>query len=215
MIDDEVRYKKMMLPYVRLMDHVEDFSLVMKRVDEILEHSDLPIVEVGTRAGGSALCFMDLVHRREKKNWVYTIDPYGAISWSSKEGVTLEKSSYVNRYYQQAMVEISTMAFMNELNHHHFKCTSKEFVEWVYPNFRQYDNEKNCVLTNFCFVYLDGDHGFETVSMELDFFLPRITKGGCVIVDDTQHTIEQLDEYCENRYKVTHMNKRSMVENYD
>lgn len=206
---EELKFFKMTYDHRPFMDHYEDFHLVLQRADKTLENCSDPIIEVGTRAGGSARCFLEIIKRRKQNNWVYTIDPYGAIPWSPQEGVVLEQSGYVNEFYRQAMFEISKMAYQEKLNHYHFRCTSKEFIDWVYPNFTQYDDFKSSKLSNFSFTYIDGDNRWETVKMELDFFLPR---SKCVVVDDTQHALEKFDEYCEGRYKLTHMNKRSMVE---
>ncbi len=43
-------------------------------------------------------------------------------------------------------------------------------------------------LNNFSFVYLDGSHESEDVNAELDYFLPRIARGGYLVIDNENWT---------------------------
>jgi len=70
-------------------------------------------------------------------------------------------------------------------NHICFIGKSEDFIT-------QYDGDDPAV------VFIDGEHKYETVKMEVDFFLPRLADGGVMFMHDTFPQEERLletDEY--------------------
>lgn len=66
-------------------------------------------------------------------------------------------------------------------NHICFIGRSEDFI-------KQYDGEDPAV------VFIDGEHKYETVKMEVDFFLPRLREGGVIFMHDTFPQEERLLE---------------------
>ena len=66
--------------YKGLTDHPEGLEIVLDLLNRSLT-SDFPVVEVGTYRGGSAMCFLNVISRNKRQNWLYTIDPYGSLPY--------------------------------------------------------------------------------------------------------------------------------------
>lgn len=182
------------------MDHAGNFGTILEMLEKVLmsPNETYPIIEVGTREGGSTLCFLEMLNLHNKKNWLYTIDPYGAIPYSG--GEEYHDSPYNNQKYRIAMKNISHFALENNLNHHHFKCTSEDFANFIYPNFKQYENTQANKLSKFSFVFLDGNHHPDVVLFELKFFLPLLSDKGCVVIDDTFQRKRVFDVFIGEQY---------------
>ena len=179
-----MNYVELVEKYKSLLDHPEGFDEILKRFSDILENSkcDSPIIEIGTNKGGSALCFLEVLKHHNRTNWFYTVDPYGSIPYHNGGFVTQE-FVYPNSLYRNSMKEISLFCCYNELNHHHFKTKSEEFINNIYPNFVQYDIiEKK--FDKFLFVFLDGSHDVDVVIKEVMFFCDKLEPNGMIIVDD-------------------------------
>lgn len=178
-----------------LMDHAQGFEIALEILDKVLDNPEetFPIIEVGVNYGGSSLCFLDLLQQKNKRNWLYTVDPYGAIPYS--DGKEYHDSVYNDDRYMLAMKEIYDFVFTNKMNYYHFKYTSKDFIESVYPFYKQHEKESHEGFTKFSFVHLDGDHHPDTVKEEIKFFLENLSDNGYIVVDDTEHRATIYSEF--------------------
>lgn len=161
------------------------YEKILKKVQEL--EKGIPFLEIGVRGGGSSLLFLYAINEGEKgreKRPLITIDPYGK-SYDTSTGHYLPIGEET---YRQAMKLLSDYCFENNLVHVHYRMTSKDFMKtWETSNLwidGETINDKK-----FGVVYLDGEHTEQTVSEELLWFLPRMSRDGLIIIDDTEHII--------------------------
>lgn len=200
-IPTESERNKIVEDHKQFMDHEEGIAQeVVLPCQKALEILDLPILEIGTREGGSALTFLSLMNLMGKDNWLYTVDPYGSLPYSD-DGGTRAVSVYDHKKYRTAMHKISEYAFENDLNHYHFKCTSKQFIDEHYSSFLVHEDSKSSNLTKFSFIFLDGNHDPSVVKEELKFALKHISpKGGIVVDDANKYAHEYIDMVTNHDY---------------
>ncbi len=73
-------------------------------------------------------------------------------------------------------------------NHFCFIGRSEDFI-------KQYDGDNPAI------VFIDGEHTYKTVKMEVDFFLPKLREGGVIFMHDTFPQEERLLETDEHGRK--------------
>ena len=136
-----------------------------------------PFLEIGTRAGGSALLILrllDLVYApTAPRPLVLTVDPYGSRPY---EGAPFE---YDDRHYR-AMKQ----ALVGYANHIHYMMDSELFLRQLDQLYLWRAGARR-PLDHFGLVYLDGSHDPTVVWAEIERLLPRVIAGGFLIVDDT------------------------------
>lgn len=136
-----------------------------------------PFLEIGTRAGGSALTILKAIKDSVCPNrFLITVDPYGEMWYENRF------DHYGEKYRREAMKFISDYCYENSLNHFHMRLTSFNFYE-VWKMFNFWDGEK-AMEKVFGFVYLDGDHTDRIVNREITFYRDIIVSGGLLVVDD-------------------------------
>lgn len=64
----------------------------------------------------------------------------------------------------------------------HTKCKNMEGVEFIFDN--AYDSEFSDTLSNFDIIIDDGSHVFEDQIRFLELYLPKLNRGGVLIVED-------------------------------
>jgi len=166
-----------------LMDHQECFDGIIRRLDESVQKLDSPIIEIGSNRGGSALSFMEIIKKNKKSNWLFCIDPYGNSEYNLEEKV-ISRSEYGNDRYRLATKHLFEFAYEEKINFSFFKMISEDFMNFVYPNLKIYDDGKVCKVEKFSFVFLDGRHDSSVLDKEISFFLNKIEIGGYLIIDD-------------------------------
>ena len=136
-----------------------------------------PLLEIGTRSGGSALLMLrllDLVYPAgTRRPLVLTVDPYGTRPYEGAPFV------YDDRHYLAMKRHLSRYA-----NHIHYMMDSELFLSLLDQLYLWVDATRR-PLSTFLLVYLDGSHDPDVVWSEIDHLLPRVVPGGFLIVDDT------------------------------
>jgi predicted O-methyltransferase YrrM len=137
-----------------------------------------PLLEIGTRSGGSALLMLrvlETVYRAlgSAPPMVLTVDPYGARPYEGAPFV------YDARHYRAMKRNLAGYA-----NHVHYMMDSALFVRELEHLYLWGGGAKR-PLDRFTLVYLDGSHDPEIVWFEIERLLPRVVPGGFLIVDDT------------------------------
>jgi predicted O-methyltransferase YrrM len=136
-----------------------------------------PLLEVGTRSGGSALLMLRILDRvypaGARRPLVLTIDPYGTKPYAGAPFV------YDDRHYLAMKQLLAAHA-----NHIHYMMDSELFLSLLDSLYLWSDGERRAFST-FSLVYLDGSHDPEVVWREIQRLLPRVVPGGFLIVDDT------------------------------
>ena len=136
-----------------------------------------PFLEIGTRAGGSALLILrmlDLAYPPPaRRPLLVTVDPYGSRPY---EGAPFQ---YDDRHYRAMKRELAGYA-----NHIHYMMDSELFLRGLDSMYLWLDGVKR-PFDRFSMVYLDGSHDPAVVWREIQGLLPRVVPGGFLIVDDT------------------------------
>ena len=168
-----------------------------------------PLLEIGTRSGGSALLMLrvlEMMYRGEgRPPTVLTVDPYGARP--------IEGASFVydERFYRAMKRNLAGFA-----NHVHYMMDSELFFREL-DNLYVWGDGAKRPLNRFTLVYLDGSHDPEIVWFEIERLLPRVIPGGFLIVDDTDwfggETRRRLEAAAPQfDVRVSHHGKQSLVE---
>jgi predicted O-methyltransferase YrrM len=136
-----------------------------------------PFLEIGARAGGSALLMLRLLEviypSGTPRPLVITVDPYGARPY---EGAPFR---YDWKHYRSMKRALARFA-----NHIHYMMDSEAWLGLLDRLYLWIDGIKK-PFDRFSLVYLDGSHDPAIVQMEIDILLPRIVPGGVLMVDDT------------------------------
>jgi len=136
-----------------------------------------PLLEIGTRSGGSALLMLrllDLVYPAgTRRPLVLTVDPYGTRPYEGAPFV------YDDRHYLAMKRHLSRYP-----NHIHYMMDSELFLSLLDQLYLWIDGARRPLAT-FSLVYLDGSHDPDVVWGEIERLLPRVVPGGFLIVDDT------------------------------
>lgn len=172
-----------------LSDHLQNldylYAQVLEKAKQLPE--DMPFLEVGTRAGGTALAFLFAIKESGKRNRaLFTVDPYGNKPYL--RGSEVLNMDYGEHFYRTAMRYLSQYAFDHRLRHQHWRLTSLDYMLVRGSVDVWYDGV--LVGNTYGFVYLDGDHEENTVAMEIEYFYPRLCSGGLIVVDDSEHIVE-------------------------
>jgi 2-polyprenyl-3-methyl-5-hydroxy-6-metoxy-1,4-benzoquinol methylase/glycosyltransferase involved in cell wall biosynthesis len=162
---------------------------------------DLPVLEVGTWKGASALVWLELLTALGRTTPVITVDPYGGKPYRGGNGDG------------EALYGAEAFTAMKRLlapygNHYHFPVASSEFLRAVAgrPAPTIWHEGTQVPLDTFAFALLDGEHAADTIRFELDVLLgkrsfparPRIAPGGIIVVDNIDadpDTLRMLQDY--------------------
>lgn len=153
--------------------------------------SPIPFVEIGTRAGGTTMLFIEAIIQSGIPRLIFSIDPYGNKPFL--QGTNVLYDLYGESFWKQAAKNIADLCFTSKLVFHsHWKITSLDFTH-IYDNISIW-HEGKIFKGPFGLVYLDGDHDETSIAMELSWFIPRLHANGCIIVDDSEHIINSKDK---------------------
>lgn len=179
-------------------DHPEGFEHLFDKALEIACNlpEGLPLIEIGTRAGGSALLFLYAIKESGVPRPLITIDPYGSLYRSGVEEYldpTPPGTTTIPWYppsgeekYRNAVAMLSSFCLEFNLTHIHYRLHSKDWMS-LWESFGCWIEGEQINKKLMGLVYLDGEHVKEEVEQELSWFLPRIAPGGLIIIDDVQH----------------------------
>ena len=168
-----------------------------------------PLLEIGTRSGGSALLMLrvlaDVYRGYASPPLVLTVDPYGARPY---EGAAF---TYDDRHYG-AMKR----ALAKYPNHIHYMMDSALFLRELEHLYLWVGGARR-PLERFTLVYLDGSHDPDIVCHEIELLRPRVVPGGFLIVDDTDwfggEVRRRLNAAAgQDGFAVKHNGKQSIVE---
>ena len=176
-----------------LSDHAIDFDYLYDQLLSIACLLPQPCLfcEVGTRAGGSALLALHAIKESGITRQLITIDPYGGKPFAAVHSTLPYNNWYDDTFYRSMMKELADFCAEHALQHTHFKITSQEFIA-TFEQMHLWQNQQT-LEPLFGYVYLDGEHTPETVGQELAWFLPRLSDGGLLVIDDIENLVQTTD----------------------
>lgn len=168
-----------------------------------------PILEIGTRSGGSALLILRLIDSiypvGNIKPYVLTIDPYGMRPYEGEPFV------YDAKHYGKMKENLKSYT-----NHVHYMMDSELFLNLI-DQLYIWDKAERAKIDRFTLVYLDGSHDPDIVWSEMEQLLPKIIPGGYLIIDDTdwfdgevKKRLNKLDETIPDT--IRHFGKHSIIQ---
>lgn len=162
-----------MTPNERLFQTVKDLDQKFSK--------DYMLAEVGTAAGTSAIWTMKALAENKSKRFFHTIDPYGGKPYNIAGAAHLG-FDYDDDNFRKTQKLLKDFALENDINHTHWKMRSQDFVK-MFPDINFWADGK-IMDPKFCFAFLDGEHAYEPILEEFQFFYDRMPSGGVIIVDD-------------------------------
>ena len=142
-------------------------------------------LEVGTRAGGTALLFLKSLERMyEKPPLLVTVDPYGEKPWSVGVIDPLNYK-YGDEHYLTAKKLLAPYA-----NHIHFNLLSEDF--WRLEGVPVWRAGTSTSLTDLTFAFLDGDHSPYAVMVDAIHVVKNLRKGGLLLIDNVDWTLRDI-----------------------
>lgn len=136
-----------------------------------------PILEIGTRSGGSALLILRIIDavygNNDVKPYVLTIDPYGMRPYEGEPFI------YDAKHYGEMKKNLTAYT-----NHVHYMMDSELFLSLI-DKLYIWDKAERAKIDRFTMVYLDGSHDPDIVWGEMQQLLPKVIPGGFLIIDDT------------------------------
>lgn len=160
-----------------LSDHRDYLDFFFEKAKETADGvgPECPFLEIGTRAGGTALILLKAIKEsRYKKRILITIDPYCDVP----DLEAMKVGGNGDSYSRKAMWEIAKYCYYNGLRHTHFRMTSGDFMG-VFPGLKVWRDYQK-----FGFAYLDGSHVSAVIAMELEWVWNRVVKNGVICIDD-------------------------------
>lgn len=155
-----------------------------KITEAIKKIPHLPIVEIGTAGGTTALHALEVLKKNEDKRWFFTIDPYGDKPYKAGGSTMDVAMGYNDKLYRGTINKLYNFAFETELNYLHWKITSLDFIK-IYKELEMWSSEWGRKQgQQFAFAFLDGDHNWDPVKQEFDFFYNNMPSGGIICIDD-------------------------------
>lgn len=136
-----------------------------------------PLLEIGTRSGGSALLMLRVLrdcYRGARAPLVLTVDPYGARPYEGQPHV------YDARHYL-AMKR----TLLRWPNHIHYMMDSELFLRTLDSGLSLWIDGARTAVERLTLVYLDGSHDPAIVWTEITRLWRRVVPGGFLLVDDT------------------------------
>lgn len=168
-----------------------------------------PILEIGTRSGGSALLMLRIIdaiyNKSDAKPYVLTIDPYGMRPYEGEPFV------YDAKHYGEMKQNLNSYT-----NHVHYMMDSELFLSLM-DKLYIWDKAERAKIDRFTLVYLDGSHDPDIVWAEMQQLLPKVIPGGYLIIDDTdwfdgevKKRLDRLEETIS--YTIRHSGKHSIIQ---
>lgn len=143
---------------------------------EIAQETPGHILEIGTCRGASAHVFLEVL-AQNPAGFLVTVDPWGGRPYPDAE------HTYGDHFQREAIFRLASMAYLHQVNWHHFKLTSRQFFELDQISWYGGDEHANVWAT----VLLDGEHTADAVEMEIRAVFPHVATEGNIIVDNTNH----------------------------
>lgn len=143
---------------------------------------DLSIVEIGTDGGNTAFWAMKAFRELNFKSWFFTIDPYGDKPYKAGGDTQGTNMGYNDKSYMTTVPQLYKFASQHGINYLHWKLTSLDWMK-IFPQVTFWTGGSSADL-KFSMAFLDGDHNWDPVEAEFNFFYDRIPEGGYIVIDD-------------------------------
>ncbi len=167
----------------------DELAVLLRELKQVLTNAiDGAVVELGCYEGTSALFLQRYIEKYspEKKLWLYdsfeglpekTDQDVSALGEAFKVGELKASKAELQRNFVKAGLKLPEIK----------KAWFWELTDSDLPD-------------TICYAFLDGDF-YESILQSLDLIWPRMSKGGCIVIDDYQNAKlpgakRAVDEFC-------------------
>jgi hypothetical protein len=150
---------------------------VVKSLDAKFDNSYM-MAEVGTDTGTTAAWTLRAIR---PGRLFHTIDPYGGKPYNIDDQL-YNTFDYDDKKYRQTMSFVSMLANQLGITWTHWKMRSQDWVK-MFDNIQWWADGK-VQEPKFCWAYLDGEHAWEPILIEFEYFYDRMPSGAVICVDD-------------------------------
>lgn len=175
-------------------DHY-NHQVLLNAAESITEVEGL-VCEIGLRKGGGLAIMMlsYLNNNHSKDRYFIAIDPYGNIDYKWKDSVTV-KLDYTNKMKNETLSKLYSFCSIYNIHFNLFCLTDFDFFDKFENGIIIYDENRK-ILDKYALVHLDGPHTTEDLIKEINFFKPKISIGGFIVLDDVRDyfNLEKLEE---------------------
>ena len=165
-------------------EHIGRFAEVFRQVQKVTTG---PIVEFGTRSGGSALMWLTLLREAKDRRPVWTVDPYGKKHYPPG-AIDHRDYKYGDEHYGTAKQLLAPY-----VEHSHFLMTSGDFLRRMH-RCPYWDNGTPREMDQLGFAFLDGDHSGVSVIEDVLALRRWLQPTGVVLVDNVDWNGPRLNE---------------------
>jgi len=164
---------------------------ILEQCAKAIRNTDGLVCEVGIREGGSLQIIVNaLLDNQDTGRHVLSIDPYGNIPYYGENGIT--RFDYTNDMKKKALKNLYALSEGKDFNLITFTLTDAQFFSRFSDGVPVYDREER-IMDKYAMVFLDADHSVDAVKKQVEFFLPRLSDGGFIIVDDVDWFVGNSD----------------------
>jgi len=143
--------------------------------------------EVGLREGGGTEAIVQGFFDNYDNHVHIAIDPYGDLIYAVDVWeVPLQRVGYTNEMKMRSIPKIHEWCSQHNVDFIFFNLEDTEFFKRYADGVPVYSDNKKSIINEYALVHIDGPHSVEPVTLEAQFFIPRISKGGILVFDDTE-----------------------------
>lgn len=162
---------------------IETYNVMREYVLQLKDVEGLSC-EIGLRRGGGTKVIMDAFIENDDRRPHICLDPYGNIIY--KDIVGAHRSDYTDDMRNETLAELYKYAYDKQLNILFFNLEDSEFYRRFADGVPIYNQEKE-MINAYAYVHVDGQHDEASVKLAADFFIPRMSIGGIIMFDNTNH----------------------------
>lgn len=145
--------------------------------------------EVGTRRGGSSELIMraTVEDRPQILDPHVCVDPYGSIPYPDRDTHVMSGTDYTRQMRLEAQQDLSLLG--TELSYEvlFLPMEDTEYFARFSDGVPVYDAGLKRLCNRYRLVFLDGPHTATHVRAEVEFFAPRMSIGGAIVVDNIDY----------------------------
>lgn len=161
-----------------------DYHLLSKGV-ELSKDVEGMTCEIGLRLGGGTKYIVDALAAHAPGKVHIAIDPYGHIEYNNKEG-SICRLDYTNEMRDTCLSNLYPYVKEKGIYFLFFNLEDTEFFTRYADGVPVYRLNKT-LETKYSFVHFDGPHALAPLGEELDYFIPRASKGAIFAFDDLSY----------------------------
>ena len=171
--------------------------------DAVVQTKDVEgmVCEIGLREGfGTFLMMHAALDSRQQSRKFVSVDPFGDILYITAN-MAPHHSDYTNNMKKKCLKAMYNWAFDCDMYLNFLCMTNDQYFVRFADGVPFYEGEEK-IISKYSVAFLDGPKSNEITAQELDFFGPRMSVGGKLVIDDIGH--HWFDEPALERHAAEH-----------